>query len=75
MESNDQPDWDLLQEVTDLLNAGLLEQGTPAYSAALQAVEAGYDGLSPDQKTVFDSVVVPAMEKRAADLEAELRTQ
>jgi hypothetical protein len=73
MEPNAQPDWDLLEEVTDLINEGFLEQGTPAYATALLAVEVGYEGLSQDQKAVFDSVVVPTMEKRAAQLEAEMR--
>ena len=75
MEPDVQTDWDLLEEVTDLINNGYLEQGTPAYAAALLAVEVGYDGLSPEQKVIFDGVVVPMMEKRAIQLDAELRTQ
>ena len=68
---NDHIDWELHELVTDLLDEGCLEQGTPAYGIAKLAVDVGYESLSPKQKAVFDTVIVPALNRRAGQLEVE----
>lgn len=71
MGHNDHIDFELYELVQDVIDAGLLEEGTAGYGIALQAVDTGYKGLSEKQRHVFDSVVMPALKKRAREIELE----
>jgi hypothetical protein len=66
---NSHIDFDLYEAIKDLIEEGYLEEGTPAYGIALKAVDDGYENLSPKQKAVYDAVVVPALRRRADELE------
>jgi|HubBroStandDraft_4_1064222.scaffolds.fasta_scaffold288435_2 hypothetical protein len=61
-------DVDLYEAVRDLVDEGLLEEGTPAYGIAQQVVHLGYDSLSPKQRTLYDAVVIPALKERGEEL-------
>ena len=65
---NDHVDWQLLEEIEDLIAEGKLEEGTPAYGVAQKVIHEGYDLLSPNQRWVFDTYVVPALERRSKEL-------
>jgi hypothetical protein len=65
---NDHIDFDLHQAIQDLLDEGMLEEGTPACGIAQQVIHTGYDSLSPKQRTLYDAVVVPALTKRDKEL-------
>lgn len=62
-------DVDLYEAIRDCVEAGHLEEKTPAHGIALYVVDFGYEALSPKQKHVYDTVVVPALEAREKDLE------
>lgn len=65
MGSNDHIDWDLNEAITQLMEDGDLEEGTPAAGIAQQVIHQGYDSLSTAQKAVYDRVVIPALAKQA----------
>jgi hypothetical protein len=65
---NDHVDFDLHEAMQDLLDEGMLEEGTPAYGIAQQVIHTGYDSLSPKQRTLYDAVVMPALTKRGEEL-------
>jgi hypothetical protein len=69
MGSNDHIDFELYELIEDLADEGYLEKETPAYGIAQKVIHDGYDSLSPKQRHVYDTVVVPALEKRAEELE------
>jgi hypothetical protein len=58
----------LHEEVEDLVAEGALEEGTPAYGVAQKVIQEGYGLLSPNQRWVFDTYVVPALERRKKEL-------
>jgi hypothetical protein len=68
MGSNDHVDWLLNEEIEDLVAEGALEEGIPAYSVAQKVIQEGYDLLSPNQRWVFDTYVIPALERRKKEL-------
>lgn len=70
---NDHIDWELSESIQDLVDEGLLEDGTPAHGVAQQVIHSGYDSLSPKQRALYDSVVAPALEKRHEELENRRR--
>jgi hypothetical protein len=57
-------DEKLAAAIDDLLRRGDLDKGAPAYGVALNVIHTGYDKLTPAQKRLYDSVVVPALAKR-----------
>ena len=65
---NDHIDFDLHEAIQDLLDEGILEEGTPAYGIAQQVIHTGYDSLSPKQRTLYDAVVIPALTERGEEL-------
>jgi hypothetical protein len=65
---NDHIDELLYEEIEDLVAEGALEEGTPAYGVAQKVIHEGYDLLSPNQRWVFDTYVVPALERRKKEL-------
>ena len=66
---NDHVDFDLHEAITDLVDEGMLEEGTPAYGVAQQVIDRGYGSLTLKQRAVYDAVVVPALKRRAEQLE------
>jgi hypothetical protein len=66
---NDHVDFELYEEIEDLVAAGALEEGTPAYGVAQKVIHEGYDLLSPNQRWLFDTYVVPALERRKKELQ------
>jgi hypothetical protein len=65
---NDHIDFDLHEAIQDLLDEGMLEEGTPAHGIAQQVIHTGYDSLSPKQRTLYDAVVIAALKKRGEEL-------
>ena len=55
--------------IEDAVDAGWLEEDTPAYGVAQKVIYEGYESLSPKQRYVYDTYVVPALEKRAEEVE------
>lgn len=66
---NDHFDWELNDAIQDLLDEGLLTEGTPAYGVAQQVINSGYDSLSDKQKHVFDTYVATPLGRRQKELE------
>lgn len=54
--------------IEDLLDEGELELGTPAHGIAQQVIHQGFNSLTPKQRTLYDSVVVPALKRRGEEL-------
>lgn len=73
---NDHVDFELSDVVSDAVDEGYIEEGTPAYGVARQVIHQGYDNLSERQKWVYDNRVIPALkslqEKRDAARHREL---
>jgi hypothetical protein len=44
-----------------------LEEGSPASGIAMQVVHQGYESLSPKQKYVYDTQVVPLLRQQAEE--------
>lgn len=65
---NDHVDFEFYEEIEDLVAEGALEEGSPAHGVAQKVIHEGYDLLSPDQRWVFDTYVVPALERRKKEL-------
>ena len=63
-------DEQLYDAIEDLLAEGELEKGTPAYGIAQQVIHNGYESLTPKQRTLYDAVVIPALERRGEVLRA-----
>jgi hypothetical protein len=62
-------DFELYEAIVDLVDEGYLEEGAPPYGIAQQVIHNGYESLSPKQRYIYDTVVVPALEKRGDELE------
>jgi hypothetical protein len=60
-------DAELYDAIEDLVAEGELEQGTAALGIARQVIHTGYDSLSPAQRAVYDSVVIPALARREVE--------
>lgn len=71
MGHNDHIDFELYELITDAVDEGYIEEGTPAHGISKQVVDRGYDSLSDKQRWVYDTVVVPALEKLERDREVE----
>ena len=73
MRSNDHTDFELHDKIEDLVAEGLLDRNTPAYRIAQQVINTrgGYESLSDSQRAIYDSIVVRALEKRAAQLDIQ----
>lgn len=58
---NDHFDQDFYDRIQELVDAGELEEGTPAYGVAQQVVHEGYESLMPKQRGLYDAVVLPLL--------------
>lgn len=67
---NDHIDFELHEAIENLIDGGLLENGTPGYGVAQQVISSGYDSLSEKQKWVYDNVVLPSLTKRNEEVQA-----
>ena len=65
MGSNDHIDLELMGAINDLIDEGLLVEGSPAFGIAQQVIHLGYDSLSSKQAFVYDKEVIPVLIKRA----------
>ena len=72
---NDHVDFELYEAVSDAVDEGYLEEGTPAYGIAQQVVDQGYDSLSDKQKWVYDNKVLPALKGAQEYHDAERRRE
>lgn len=66
---NDHVDWELNDAIQDLVDEGLLAEGTPAYGIAQQVIHSGFESLSEPQKHAFDRYVGTPHGKRQKELE------
>ena len=71
MASKDNTDFELHDKIEDLVAEGLLGRNTPAYRIAQLVIirRGGYESLSQSERAIYDSIVVPTLEIRAAQLE------
>jgi len=68
---NDHVDFELYDTITDAVDEGYIEEGTPAYGVAQQVIHSGYDSLTDKQKWVYDNQVEPALKRLFEQREAE----
>ncbi|MBC3233856.1 hypothetical protein [Pseudomonas lurida] len=68
---NDHVDWELDDAINDLIDEGLLEEGTPAYGVAQQVIHSGIESLSSDQRRVWDKYVWEPLGQRQEKLEIQ----
>ena len=68
---NDHVDFELYETVSDAVDEGHLEEGTPAYGIAQQVIDQGYDSLSDKQKWIYDNKVLPALKAMQKEREAD----
>jgi len=59
---NDHIDCELYENIQHILDEGVLEEKTAAYGIAQQVIHRGYNSLTPKQRTLYDKVVVPALQ-------------
>lgn len=65
---NSRIDFELYDAIQDLLDENLIEEKSPEHGIALRVIDLGYDSLSPKQRTLYNAVVVPALEKRVEEI-------
>lgn len=65
---NDHVDWELNDAIQDLLDEGLLIEGTAGHGIALQVINQGYDSLKGKQLATFNKWVAEPLKRRAEDL-------
>ena len=70
---NDHIDFDLHETVSDAVDEGYIEEGTPAYGVAQQVIHEGYDSLTDKQKWVYGHQVLPALKGLQEERDAEHR--
>jgi len=66
---NDRIYTSLFESIQELLDEGSISDSEPAYGVAKQVIHRGYDSLSPKQRTLYDAIIIPALKKRAEELE------
>jgi hypothetical protein len=57
-------DFDLHNAIQELIIKGLLEENSMAHVVARKVVHDGYESLSPPQRSLYDSVVMPVLKYR-----------
>ena len=58
---NDHIDFELYDDLTEVIDGGVLEVGTPEYGIAQKVKNDGVDGLSDKQKWIYDNKVLPLL--------------
>jgi hypothetical protein len=69
MGRNDHIDFELHDQIEDLVDEGIIEKGSTPYGVAQQVINEGYKSLSPKQRWVYDTVIGPALAERGEELE------
>jgi hypothetical protein len=69
MGRNDHIDFELHDQIEDLVDEGIIENPSTPYGVAQQVINEGYESLSPRQRWVYDTVIGPALQERAKELE------
>jgi hypothetical protein len=73
MGHNDHINFELHDDIEDLVAEGLLDADSAGYGVAQQVINQGYASLSEKQGAVWDINVVPALKKRKDALEMQRR--
>lgn len=68
---NDHVNTELADAITDLVEEGLLEEGTAAYGIAQIAIDNGADSLTNEQRRVYEKYVEAPLGKRQKQLEVQ----
>lgn len=71
MGRNSHIDQEFHSDIQDLVDEGLLEEGSKEHGIALFACDNGYEKLSAAQKGVFDRFVLPPLKRRKQQLEIQ----
>lgn len=58
---NDHIDFELYEDLTEVIDSGDLEGGTPEYGIAQKVRNDGVNGLSDKQKWIYDNKVLPLL--------------
>jgi hypothetical protein len=66
---DDDYDVELFEAIKRLVKRGVLSKDTLAHAISQVVVYEGYESLTPDQRLVYDEIIVPALVRQAADLE------
>lgn len=69
MGHNDHIDFDLHEQIEDLVHCSMLEEGSVPYGIAQKVIHDGYDSLTQNQRYHYDTFVVPKLIKRAEQVE------
>jgi hypothetical protein len=62
-------DVELFEAIKRLVDKGVLSKDTLAHAISQVVVYEGYESLTPDQRLVYDEILVPALVRQAAELE------
>lgn len=68
MGHNDHIDFGLYEAIQDLIEEGIIGEKDNAAGVARQVIHSGYDSLTAKQRTLYDKVIVPALEKRNEEI-------
>jgi hypothetical protein len=66
---DDDYDVELFEAIKRLVKRGGLSKDTLAHAISQVVVYEGYESLTPDQRLVYDEIIVPALARQAAELE------
>jgi len=72
---NDHIDFELYETVSDAVDEGFIEEGTPEYGIAQQVIHQGYESLTDRQKWVFDHKAWRALKGLQENRDAERRRE
>lgn len=68
MGHNDHIDFEFYEAIQDLLDEGIIDSKDDAAGVARQVISQGYQSLTPKQKTLYDNVIIPALEERGEEI-------
>lgn len=68
---NDHYNWEMDSDITDLVDEGLLIEGTPAHGIALKVINEGFEQLSEGQLRTWEKYVGNPLAERKKALEIQ----
>ena len=72
---NDHIDFELHEMISDAVDEGYIEEGTPEYGVAQQVIHQGYNSLTDRQKWNYDNRVFSALKRFQEMRDAQRRRE
>lgn len=64
-------DWELREAIEELVDSGELDEDSEAYATSRQVMRGGRETLTPHQKNLYDTYILPLLDLLARRREGE----